>query len=120
MKKILVLAQLLAPAFTLGASDYTKNVKPGGGVKVCAATLSELAIVSEDGETIAAVGTTERKPGKCVRIKVPKGTPPGTYTLETYEPTYSGCGTWSTNCKTTKNTRREIGTIEVVPKKPKN
>ena len=119
MKKIIVLTLLLTPAAALGAFEYTKTVKAGGTIKVCSFTSTEVALVSEDGTAVAAASGS-KLPGKCAKLKVPKTTKPGTYTLETYEPTYSGCGTWSTNCKTTKNNRREIGTIEVVPKKPKN
>lgn len=120
MKKILVLTILLVPAVVFGAG-YTKTVKERGTVKVCVPVLTAVALVNQDGETVIETTAERRKPGaKCGRFRIDSRVTPGTYTLETYEPTYSGCGSWSTNCKTTKNNRREIGTIEVVPKKPKN
>lgn len=117
MKKLAVVLALLLPTVALAAT-HTAKVKEGGTVRVCVPTLTAVALIDGDGNIAIETTAERKKPGaRCGRFRAT--VPPGTYTLETYEPTYKGCGTWSSNCRTVKNNARTIGTVEVVAKKSK-
>lgn len=119
MKKIIAatLVALLLPSLAYGAISYTKKVQQGRTIKVCSFTSTEVALVNEDGDTVASASGS-KKPGKCAKLKTPKNIEPGTYTLETYAPTFKSCYS-KTLCQTIKNDLVTIGEVEVVAKKAK-
>ena len=122
----LLLALSLLPSFAYAASyKFRDEVRAGRTLTVSVPTGSPtvLALMPEGfddfTQPIASATTFNVKPGKRLRLKVPKGTEPGGYTLVAYDERPGDQTCRDRRCATVRRNLANVGTIEVVTKTKK-
>ena len=122
----LLLAATLVPTATHAASyRFNDEVRAGRTLSVSVPTGSPTVLaLMPDGfddftQPLASATTFNVKPGKRLRLKVPKATKPGDYVLVAYDERPGDQTCRNRRCAAVRRNLDELGTIEVVKGKPK-